>query len=212
MTLNSNTVKADSEGNHKLGSALREHRKAVNLSLKDVAEKAGLSVGFISQVERDIVSPSLSSLASIAKTLETDISHFFSQPHDDSIYTRNRKRAQYSLNHKGLSYERLSTSFPGSVINSVIMHELPGHKSESIQHEGEEFFYILDGSLNIIIEGEETELETGDSIHFDSSREHSAWNHTDKTTTILHVCTMDVFGDKQALKKIPGINVGHKGV
>ena len=42
------------------------------------------------------------------------------------------------------------------------MHELPGHKSESIQHEGEEFFYILDGSLNIIIEGEETTLETGD--------------------------------------------------
>ena len=70
MTLNSNTVKADSEGNHKLGSALREHRKALNLSLKDVADKAGLSVGFISQVERDLVSPSLSSLASIAKHLK----------------------------------------------------------------------------------------------------------------------------------------------
>jgi transcriptional regulator with XRE-family HTH domain len=195
-----------------IGSQLREHRKALKLSMKEVAEAAGLSIGFISQVERGLTAPSLSSLSSIAKVLNTDISTFLSQPEGKSSFTSHKDRAVYTLSHRDLQYERLSASFPGSVLNSVIMHEMPGHRLESIKHEGEEFFFILEGAITIYLEGEENILEVGDSIHFDSMREHSVWNHTDNPTIILHVCTLNIFGDKQDTKEIPSIRAGHKGV
>ena len=61
------------------------------------------------------------------------------------------------------------------------------------------------GLLENAEEGRVSILETGDSIHFDSSRSHSVWNHTDRPTTLLHVCTMDVFGDKKTVKEISSI-------
>ena len=201
--INREIIQEDPENT--LGERLRQHRKQLKLSMKEVAEAVGLSIGFISQVERGLTSPSLTSLSSIANFLGTDVSHFLSQPKSKSPITRNQERDIYTLSNKGLQYERLSDSFPGNTLNSVIIHEMPGHRTESISHEGEEFFYILEGAITVFIEGRVSILETGDSIHFDSSRSHSVWNHTDRPTTLLHVCTMDVFGDKKTVKEISSI-------
>ena len=173
--------------------------------MKEVAISSGLSIGFISQVERGLTSPSLTSLTAIANFLRSDVTNFLSQPKSKSSITRNEERDVYTINKNGLQYERLSDSFPGHTLNSVIIHEMPGHRSESISHEGEEFFFILEGAITIYIDGVVNILEAGDSLHFDSSRSHSAWNHTNKVTTVLHVCTMNVFGDQDTVKDIPGI-------
>ena len=173
--------------------------------MKEVALSSGLSIGFISQVERGLTSPSLTSLTAIANFLRSDVTNFLSQPKSKSSITRNEERDVYTINKNGLQYERLSDSFPGHTLNSVIIHEMPGHRTESISHEGEEFFFILEGAITIYIDGVVNILEAGDSLHFDSSRSHSAWNHTNKVTSVLHVCTMNVFGDQDTVKDIPGI-------
>lgn len=178
-----------------LGERLRRRRRELALTLKEVGEAAGLSVGFMSQIERDIAAPSLSSLASVARVLGTDVGEFLSQPSGATPATRHNQRAVYSVHGNALSYERLSATFPGNVLRSVIIHEPPGHRSEPIAHEGEEIFFILDGAITVEVEGERTILEAGDSIHFPSTRTHSTWNHTDREAAILHTCTMDVFGD-----------------
>jgi|TARA_B110000914_G_C15514576_1_gene472684 transcriptional regulator with XRE-family HTH domain len=201
--LSTNVVKQDPENT--LGERLRLRRKELKLSMKEVAYASGLSIGFISQVERGLTSPSLTSLTAIANYLRSDVSNFFSQPKSKSSITRHEERDVYTINKNGLQYERLSDSFPGHTLNSVIIHELPGHKTESISHEGEEFFYILNGAITIYIDDKVNVLEAGDSLHFDSSKSHSAWNHTKKVTTLLHVCTMNVFGDKEINKEVPGI-------
>lgn len=179
-----------------LGRRLRERRKFLKLTLQEVADRAGLSVGFISQIERGIAAPSLSSLASVARVLGTDVREFLAQPSGEQSATRHDQRHVYAIGKNSLSYERLSASFPGNVLRSVIIHEPPGHRSEPIQHEGEEIFFILSGALTVEVEGSRTVLEAGDSIHFASMRRHSTWNHTDANTTILHTCTMDIFGDE----------------
>lgn len=181
-----------------LGRRLRDRRQALGLTLKEVADGAGLSVGFISQIEREITTPSLSSLASVAHVLGTDVGAFLSQPRGGTPATRHDKRPVYSVGGNALSYERLSASFPGYVLRSVIIHEPPGHRSEPISHEGEEIFFILDGAITVEVEGERTVLAAGDSLHFPSKRTHSTWNHTTRPATILHTCTMDVFGDDHA--------------
>lgn len=182
-------------GKMSLGARLRQRRRDLGLTLRGVADGAGLSVGFISQIERNIATPSLSSLASVAQVLGSDVSEFLAQPRGDTPTTRHNQREVYTVGDKSMTYERLSTAFPGNVLRSVLIHEGPGHRSEPISHEGEEIFYILEGAITVEVDGERTVLEAGDSIHFPSSLRHSTWNHTNETTTILHTCTMDVFGD-----------------
>jgi len=203
MEKNSTVIQEDPENT--LGERLRLRRKELKLSMREVAVSSGLSIGFISQVERGLTSPSLTSLTAIANFLRSDVTNFLSQPKSKSSITRNEERDVYTINKNGLQYERLSDSFPGHTLNSVIIHEMPGHKTESISHEGEEFFFILEGAITIYIDGVVNILEAGDSLHFDSSRSHSAWNHTNKVTSVLHVCTMNVFGDQDTVKDIPGI-------
>ncbi|MEE9387709.1 MAG: cupin domain-containing protein [Paracoccaceae bacterium] len=178
-----------------LGEQLRLSRKQASLTMQYVADNAGLSVGFISQVERGLTVPSLSSLRSIAGVLGRPISHFLEQPGSSADTTREKDRVNYSVGQGALSYERISAKFPDSTIRSVIVHEPPGHRNEPINHEGEELFYILEGEITVEVEGERKILRRGDSIHFDSHKTHSTWNHTDKTAAMLWCGTMDVFGD-----------------
>jgi transcriptional regulator with XRE-family HTH domain len=179
-----------------LGDRLRQRRKALKMTLQEVADEAGFSVGFISQIERGITIPSLTSLIAVCRTLKVEAGSFLNPPTVATPFTRRELRPVYGLGGEGaISYERLSASFPGNVLRSTIIHEPPGHRSEPMSHEGEEIFFILQGALTLEIDGEPMVLEAGDSAHFPSVRTHTMWNHTREPTTILHTCTMDVFGD-----------------
>ena len=179
-----------------LGKQLRDRRQQLGLTLKEVANGAGLSVGFISQIERGLNAPSLSSLAAISGVLRTHVTEFLTQPRPDAPFTLHGERRSFAIEQHALRYERISASFPGSVLNSVIIHKPPGHRSEWIRHEGEELFYILEGAITVETEDESTVLEAGSSIHFKSTRRHSSWNHGTSPAVILHVCTSDLFGDQ----------------
>ena len=183
------------EADAPLGKRLRDRRKQLGLTLKEVADGAGLSVGFISQIERGLNAPSLSSLAAISGVLRTQVTEFLAPPHPDAPFTLMGERRSFAIERHALRYERISASFPGSVLNGVIIHKPPGHRSESIRHEGEELFYVLEGAITVETEDESTVLEAGSSIHFKSTRRHSSWNHGTSPAVILHVCTSDIFGD-----------------
>ncbi|MEM1362246.1 MAG: cupin domain-containing protein [Pseudomonadota bacterium] len=181
-----------------LGEALRTRRKELKLNMQSVADQAGLSVGFISQVERGLTAPSLASLVGIARVLDIPLSTLLDQPADEGKTTRRDRRPTYGVPGAQKAYERLSTTFPQSRLHSVIFHEPPGHRSEPISHAGEEMFYILKGAITVEIEEEVHVLNRGDSIHFDSRRTHSSWNHTEEPASILWCGTLDVFSDAPA--------------
>lgn len=181
-----------------LGERLRKRRKALKLTLQDVADRAGLSVGFISQIERGITVPSIVSLVSVCRVLKMEVGSFFTQSHADRAITRRESRPIIGLGaitSANVTYERLSASFPGNVLRSTLIHEPPGFRSEPMSHEGEEIYYIVQGALTLELDGEQIILEEGDTAHFPSTRTHATWNHTDRPATVFHTCTMDVFGD-----------------
>ena len=190
-------TKTDNETALDVGQALRARRKELGLTMQAVADAAGLSVGFISQVERGLTAPSLASLAGISEILQTPMSSFLTQPSADDM-SRQSGRVEYSVPGAEVTYERVSTTFPGSMLHSVIVHEPPGHRSEPISHKGEEMFFILAGEITVEIEGERAVLRKGDTIHFDSNKVHSTWNHGAETASILWCGTMDVFGEAPA--------------
>ncbi len=190
------TIGAESDGeNFALLERLRTRRKEVGLTMQQVADQAGLSVGFISQIERGITTPSLSSLVAVSRVLGLHVSEFLSQPRVDTPQTRHDERPVYAISESSVTYERISSSFPGSILRSVIIHEPPGYRAEPIAHEGEEMLFVLEGTITVEVDGERTVLETGDSIHYPSTKIHTTWNHSDTPATILWAGTMDVFGE-----------------
>ncbi len=178
-----------------LKDSLRARRKKLGMTMQQVADEAGLSVGFISQIERGITAPSLSSLVSVSQVLGLHISQFLAQPSTSAPQTKHNERVHYAINESSLTYERISSTFPGSLLRSVIIHEPPGHRAEPISHEGEEMLFVLEGAITVELDGERSILEKGDSIHFSSRKIHSTWNHSNHPASILWAGTMDVFGD-----------------
>lgn len=174
---------------------MRKRRKELGLTLEAVALKSGVTTGFVSQVERNITSPSLASLTAMTEALDAHISDFFAPPPKPGETSRAEMREMYSSPGGGFEFERLSTSFPGSTLNGLMVHHPPGFEIPEMVHEGEEFYYVLKGALTLIVDGKRTVLGVGDSFHFDSRRRHSAVNETEDTVTVLVVSTMEIFGE-----------------
>lgn len=192
-----------------LGYRLRERRLDLGLTLKQVADGAGLSVGFISQLERGITAPSLSSLVSICKVLHTDVGTYLQQPGAGQSLSRQGERPLYSLAGFNLdvpalpiTYERVSTNFPGRKLHSVIMNVPPGYRSETISHDGEEMIFVLSGELTSFVDGRHAILQPGDAEHFPSTLPHSVWNHTNSLTHVLFVGTQELFGHETAVETL----------
>lgn len=179
----------------RLGDNLRSRRRDRGLTLQDVADGAGLSAGFISQLERNLTSPSLTSLAAIARTLDADLTDILAMPGGDSPATRAGERRNFALDGTRSSFERISANFPGRTLRAVVEHKQPGVCSTASRHEGEELHFVLQGSITIKLNGEPHVLGAGDSIHFRSDQLHSSWNHTSEAAKVLVIVTMDIFGD-----------------
>ena len=178
-----------------LGGKLRQRRKELGLTLDTVAKRAGVTTGFISQVERDITSPSLSSLMAMVEALDAHINDFFDPPPKPEQTSRADMRKMYSSPGGGFDFERLSTSFPGSTLNCLLVHHPPSFEIEQMTHDGEEFYLVMKGALTLVVDGARTVLGAGDSIHFSSQRPHAVINETNETVTVLVVNTMELFGE-----------------
>ena len=180
-----------------LGAKLRARRRALGLTLETVAKKARVTTGFVSQVERNITSPSLLSLTALAEALDAHITEFFDTPPKPDQTSRAEMREIYASPGGGFEFERLSTSFPGSTLNGLLVHHPPGFEIDEMVHDGEELYYVINRTLTLVVGGIRTVLGAGDSIHFDSMRSHSVLNETGKTVTVLIVNTMELFGDER---------------
>lgn len=154
------------------GQAIRARRKALGKTLEGVAHETGLTTGFISQVERGISSPSLSSFMRIAGALQTTVEQLLSVPEPFSEFLSKSNRPTYRLGKAGRFYEKLGPGFPGALSYPCIIHRPPGHVSERMSHEGEVFCYLLEGELEYHLDGKKFIMKPGDSIHHDTKKLH----------------------------------------
>jgi transcriptional regulator with XRE-family HTH domain len=183
------------DGDVGLGDRLRARRKALGKTMQQVADEASLTIGFISQIERGISTPSLASLYNVAKALDASIDMFVSQTpaHSHSVVSYAGKRTVLEARTTARFYEFLERGFPDAKLNACLSHVPPGHASETMSHEGEEFIYLVAGTMLYQIDGETFELGAGDTLHFDSRRPHRGTNIGDTTAIELWVGTMRLF-------------------
>lgn len=180
-----------------LGSLIRKCRKQRGLTLQALCDRAGLSPGYLSQVERAMATPSLGTLAQIAHALDLGLDYFVSCPKPADAVTRADHRATFQVSDSGVSYETLSAGFPGHELSSYIIHSPPGYESETFQHEGEEFVYILSGLVEHSLGGESFLLRPGDSLHFKGSTPHSWKTVGDKAARMLWTGTLAVLQNRR---------------
>lgn len=178
-----------------LGSRLKERRKALGKTQQQVADEANLTVGFISQIERGISTPSLASLYNVAKALETTVDQFVSTApsRQHSVVSHSGQRQTYNVGGTSRYYEFLERGFADAKLNACLSHVPPGHASEMMSHEGEDFVYLVAGEMLYEVDGVEYRLGPGDTLHFDSRKPHRGTNIGSETALELWVGTMRLF-------------------
>ncbi|GFN22259.1 MAG: cupin domain-containing protein [Thermoanaerobacteraceae bacterium] len=177
-----------------LGKKIRQIRRDRGMSLKDVAEKTGLTSSFLSQVERDLADPSITSLRKIAEALEVPIFYFLLNHEDHSPVVRRDKRKVLKFPQSHLTYELLSPDLNRKM--EIMMARLEAGAvscDEPLSHPGEECIVVLQGCMEIEIGGEVYRLEEGDSIYYYAAVPHKLWNPGDKELVFLSAMTPPLF-------------------
>jgi transcriptional regulator with XRE-family HTH domain len=179
-----------------IGSRIRAFREAQGLSLRRLATLSGLSVGFLSQVERGLSSIALSSLHSVATALGRSMAELFGEepaavPDDSIVFTLTRAAERpRRVVSTGRHYEMLSARFPGLLLEPMLVYIEPGGPlEEAVGHDGEEFAYVISGELLYEVAGVEHRLGPGDSLYLRSNTPHRLYNSGTETTVVVSVVT-----------------------
>ncbi|MFC1823753.1 helix-turn-helix domain-containing protein [Thermodesulfobacteriota bacterium] len=158
-----------------LGTTIRKHRKANKMTLKQVAGVAGVSEGFLSQVENNVNSPSVDTLVNICNAIGVQAGDLLNQvsKQEKLVVIRKREWKDVDLPHTGFATRRFFPPESRSVLDSAILLIEPG-KSIPVRRNiknGQELLCILKGSLELIHGENKILLLEGDSVHFWSEPE-----------------------------------------
>ncbi|HTI18410.1 MAG TPA: cupin domain-containing protein [Trinickia sp.] len=178
-----------------LGHKIRALRQRLQRTLDETATAAGISKPFLSQVERGLASPSLTSLAGIAGALGVPLHYFVDTPSEDKTVHRAEHLRFFSFSGSPNLFARLTSSSVGSQIDSLLVRLPVGDASDTevTTHAGEEFVYLISGELSLTVEGKTFKLHAGDSAHYESTVPHSWANTGDVETTLVWVGTPRLF-------------------
>ena len=174
-----------------IGAHLRQLRAKRALSLAQVARAVGISVGFLSALERSQMSGSVGTLRKLARFYKTNILDFFDATGASSRQVRPEQRKVLEAG-PGVQMELLA--WGNTVMEPHLFRVAPKAGSgDSYTHEGEEFLYVLRGELAITLEKEEYRLKAGDSFYFESATQHHWKNPGRAETWVLWVNTPPTF-------------------
>jgi len=174
-----------------IGSHLRQLRAKQKLSLAHVARVVGISVGFLSAMERSQMSGSVATLRKLARFYKTNILDFFDATGASS---RQVRPAQRKVLEAGPGVRMELLAWGNTVMEPHLFRVAPGAGSgDSYSHEGEEFLYILRGALLITLKDEEYRLKAGDSFYFESATPHHWKNPGRAEAWLLWVNTPPTF-------------------
>jgi transcriptional regulator with XRE-family HTH domain len=178
-----------------LGPRIRALRQARHLTLRQLAERAGVTESFLSQVEREVTSPSIASVQKIARGLDLAIAELFTEevPHGRLVRRGDRRRIAYP--GLGAVDEFLTSGLDGRM--QVILSTIEpggGTGDEPYAHDSdEEVVIVLSGRLELWVADERYILEEGDSVTYSSRLKHRNRNIGDRTALVLFCLTPPSF-------------------
>jgi transcriptional regulator with XRE-family HTH domain len=201
-----------------LGVRLRAERERLDISLRELARRIDVSPSLISQIERGLAMPSVSTLWLLATELRLTIDELFSsserpQAQSGGVATREPAQSHGPVQRRegrkgirlagGVFWERL-TAQPDEEVEFLHVNYEPGAEScppdSLFRHGGKEYAYILSGRLGLQIGFESYELEAGDSVSFSAQMPHRLWAIGSEPATAIWV-VINRTGDIRAAER-----------
>lgn len=187
----------ESDLGRSLGPVMRQARKRQQLTLQQVAERASLSVSYISQIERNLLTPSVGTLKRIAGALDIPTGQLIA-PDSGAARTmvavlRKDHRKRVAFPQSSISYELLVPDFRRRASVLWLIGK-PGAQSGPAQtHEGEDIVIVLQGQLSVDVAGTWHELKAGDSIYFNSELPHRWCNRRKQIAQAIWISSPPYF-------------------
>ena len=178
-----------------VGQRVHRVREEKGLTVEDVAQRTGLSSEYLGQIETDQLSPPLGALIRIAKALDMKFGRFIStgEVKPFTVVRKDERRVISRFtsakgDQYGYTYESLAPDKKDRHMEPFMVTLVPSKaRKELSTHAGQEFIYILEGAMEVILEDYTDVLYPGDSIYYDSTVPHLVRCHGDKETVILAV-------------------------
>jgi transcriptional regulator with XRE-family HTH domain len=179
-----------------VGEKIKSLRETKGFSLKELADLTGFSTALLSQMENHLVSPSLGTLIKLANAFGVKVGDFLGETQGEpfSIVRKDERKKVSRFASKdgvkyGYSYESLGFDKKDRHMEPFIVTLEPAtiKTSKTSVHDGEEFIFVLEGEMEVILGNHTDVLYPGDSIYYDSTIPHRVQCHQDKITKILAV-------------------------
>jgi transcriptional regulator with XRE-family HTH domain len=177
----------------KIGERIKNLRELSNLTQEELAERAGLTKGFISQIERDLTSISLDSFLQILGAMDENISDFFRESSAEKIVYRETDRVAIEKE----KIQRFELLVPGSTnrrLEPILLTLRKGQVTPKERpHEGEEFGFVLRGKVILRFGKEALKLKRGECFYLSAEKEHWIQNTSSKEAVLLWISSPPSF-------------------
>ncbi|MBM7583343.1 transcriptional regulator with XRE-family HTH domain [Caldicoprobacter guelmensis] len=178
----------------KIGEKIRQLRLKAGLTQEELADRCELTKGFISQVERELTSPSIATLMDILECLGTNLKDFFSDAvpekvvfKKDDVFTKQDEELKHSI-------KWLVPSAQKNAMEPILMQLEPGgSSSEDNPHDGEEFGYVISGSINLYLGNRKYKVRKGESFYFKANQVHRIENAGKAKAVVLWISSPPSF-------------------
>ncbi len=177
-----------------IGKRMKELRVFYGLTQQELADRAELTKGFISQLERNQNTPSVSTLLDIIQCLGTTPAEFFTEPKPEQIVFKKDDYFEKINEDENAIIEWIIPNAQKNTMEPIRLTLKPGGVSdELLPHEGEEFGYVLKGTVKLIFGTQKYTLHAGESFAFPSAKRHHLENPGKHDAVILWVTTPPSF-------------------
>lgn len=169
-----------------IGNKIKELRTLLHLTQEELADRCELTKGYISQLENDLNSPSISTLQDILAALGTNLKEFFSDSEDEKIIFA--KDDYFSTDNTS---HRITWLIPNAQKNEMepIMVEIMPHSELPLDmpHEGQEFGYVLKGNVTIVYGNKTYRVKSGESFYYSTEKPHTLKNTGSEVCRVLWI-------------------------
>lgn len=175
-----------------IGAKIKRLRLSNQLTLEELANRSELTKGFLSQLERDLTSPSIATLENILEALGTNLKDFFSEDEDEQIVFSKDDFFENTQDDYKISY--IIPNAQKNEMEPILIELKEDKKSMEINpHDGEEFGYVIQGKVTLVNGEEEYDVKKGETFYLKGNLPHYIINKNDTLAKVIWVSTPPIF-------------------
>ena len=175
-----------------IGAKIKRLRLSNQLTLEELANRSELTKGFLSQLERDLTSPSIATLENILEALGTNLKDFFSEDEDEQIVFSKDDFFENTQDDYKISY--IIPNAQKNEMEPILIEWKEDKKSMEIDpHDGEEFGYVIQGKVTLVNGEEEYDVKKGETFYLKGNLPHYIINKNDTLAKVIWVSTPPIF-------------------